>query len=64
MVAEESAKSANGLISSGASELSLSLKMDEEVEDLSRIELGGFLLRKVLIELDNPSEIRLNSAFL
>jgi len=63
MVAVEGADGAKGLVDGGACELALSLKMEEEVEDLIAAQSGKVLVWIVLGEPSDPMEVGLGGAF-
>jgi len=60
MVAVEGAQGADGLVEGGAGELALGLEVDQEVEDLARIEIRQRSGRVVTGKLGGPAEIGLD----
>lgn len=62
MVAVEGAQGADGLVESGAGEFAVGLEVDEEVEDLARIEIRECGVREVIAKLGGPAEVGLDGA--
>ena len=62
MVAVEGAQGADGLVEGGAGELAVSLEVDQEVEDLPRIEIGELNVGVVVGKLGGPAEVGLDGA--
>ena len=62
VVAVKGAKSADGLVDGGASEVTSGLEVEEEVEDLSALESGQVLIRMVVGKLPDPTEVGFDGA--
>jgi cytosine/adenosine deaminase-related metal-dependent hydrolase len=62
VVAVEGAQGADGLVEGGTGELAFGLEVDEEVEDLARIEIRERGVRVVVGQLGDPTEVGLDGA--
>lgn len=62
VVAVKGAKTADGLVEGGRSELAIVLEVDEEVEHAHRRECGEIFVREVLVELEDPAMVAVTAA--
>ena len=62
VVTVEGAQTADGLVEGGRGEFAIDLKMNEEIEHARRVERGEIFVRKVLVELEDPTMVAIPTA--